>query len=536
MAVARLVRVIVESQPSDVGVLLARIIRFTEFHPLRREGMVQDIRVLLLASRAHEIYSRASEVLDEGGVKTAEGKNREVEKFQAHDVGGLLEVLEGYLVTIEKNLALFTDQKDKLGVTEVLLAIQEASLMVFKDLERIFAYPSAAGKLRFEGYVPSSHLGFKESMGDYLVSVEPVGTKGKDAAYVPTLLVNPRLISAFESLTLMRGLPRYGEVDPTPILALVFPFFFGVMFADVGHGLALLAFGLFLMHRTTYRIWGRLVLALSFSTALFGLLRGSFFGVPFTSPLGQVLPLPPAISARFTLFSIPFLLEVAIAIGTFHLASGYAIAFINQERGGNYLDAFLDRLPTIVLYAFLIPLAFAVAGTALNPSVLLTSTGPTPVFNDLLGLDIPIAETARISIPAIAAALVVLVLGEPIRDYLTTHKLKSAVKGLGRGLFQALAKPFEFFLNTISYIRLGVLLITTTLLGSLVAGVLSAGVFGDILAVLLNLAVISLEGVIVYVQDMRLQLYEWLSRFYAGTGTPFFPLISGGAHFKANWT
>jgi len=48
--------------------------------------------------------------------------------------------------------------------------------------------------------------------------------------------------------------------------------------------------------------------------------------------------------------------------------------------------------------------------------------------------------------------------------------------------------------------------------------------------------VISLEGVIVYIQDMRLQLYEWLSQFYAGTGTAFIPLLSRGEHFTVRWS
>ncbi|MDA4135199.1 MAG: hypothetical protein OK441_06485, partial [Thaumarchaeota archaeon] len=172
----------------------------------------------------------------------------------------------------------------------------------------------------------------------------------------------------------------------------------------------------------------------------------------------------------------------------------------------------------------------------LNLGVLFTSTAPTPLFNDLLGLDIPVAETARVCVPVIAASLFVLIAGEPIRGYLSTRRWRSAVRGLGAGLFEAVAKPFEFFMNTISYIRLGVLLITTTLLGSLVADVLSSGVVGVLIAVFLNVAVISLEGVIVYIQDMRLQLYEWFSQFYAGTGTPFVPLVSGGAHFRAVWT
>ncbi len=537
MAVARLVRARLEAPRTEVGVMLAKLIKFTEFHPSRSKGMVQDIGILLLASEAQDIYTRAGDLLSKGGVRAAEGKKKEVERFEAHDIEGLLKGLQDYLGTIERNLSLFKQEKDKLGVTEVLLAIPEASLMVFTDLQRIFVYPLDGGRLAFEGFLPAHSLeSFRASLGSYVVSAEPVKTQGKEVAYIPTLLVNPRLVSVFESITLMRGLPRYGEVDPTPILAFVFPFFFGIMFADVGHGIALLAVGLYLIYRTAYKSWGKQLLVLSFSAALFGFVRGLIFGVVFTSPLESVVKLPQEITAAFTLSSIPFLLEVAIAIGAFHLASAYAIGFINQERAGNYLDALLDRLPTVVLYVFLVPLGLAVAGTALDFGVLFTSSAPTPLFNGLLGIDIPVYETARVSLPVVLVALAVLIVGEPIRDYLSTRKWKSAVRGLGAGLLGGVAKPFEFFTNTLSYVRLGVLLITTTLLGSLVAGVMSYGVVGIILAVFLNVAVMSLEGLIVYLQDMRLQLYEWLPQFYAGTGTPFMPLISGGAHFSAKWT
>ena len=524
-----------EAPRAEVGRLLAKVIGFTEFHPLKREGMVQDIALLLLASKAHEIYAQASEVLGEGLFKTGD-RGTQVEKFEAHDLEELVRGLEEYLEIIEKNLSLFTETDDKWGVTQVLLAIQEASLMVFEDLQRIFVNPSDGATIRLEGFVPAHAIEeFKGSMGGYLVAAEPVRTQEKDTAYVPTLLVNPRVVSIFESLTLERGIPKYGEVDPTPILAFVFPFFFGVMFADVGHGVALLAFSLYLVYRTAYTSWGELVLVLSFSTILFGFVRGSIFGVPFASPVERVVSLPAALSAGFTLSSIPFLLEVAVLIGAFHLASGYAIAFVNQERAGKYLDALLERLPTLVLYSFLIPFGFAVAGTALDFGVLFTSSAPTPIFNNLLGVDVPIATTALISLPVIVATLLFLIAGHVAREYLPARTMKSLVRGLGEGVVDAVTKPFEFFLNTISYIRLGVLLITTTLLGSLVAQVLAYGVVGAVVAALLNVAVIALEGVIVYIQDMRLQLYEWLSQFYSGTGTPFVPLVSRGPHFTIVW-
>jgi V/A-type H+-transporting ATPase subunit I len=527
-----------EAPRAELGVLLAKVIQFTEFHPSRKEGMVQDTGLLLLGSRAQAVYAEASELLKNVGMAAVKGKAAEVEKFEAHDVGELVSLLEDYLGTIQRDLSLFKEEKDRWGVTEVLLAIQQASLMIFTDLQRILVYPPDGGKVRFEGFVPTRSIkALRSLMGKYVVSIEPVKTQSKEAPYIPTLLVNPRVVSVFESLTLMRGLPRYGEVDPTPILAFVFPFFFGIMFGDVGHGIALLALGLYLIYRTAYGVWGRFIIVLSFSTTLFGFIRGSFFGVTFPSPFKQIVLLPPFFSAQFTLTpsSIILLLEISIVIGTFHLASAYAISFLNQVRAGNYLNAFLSRLPTVVLYSFLIPFGFAVAGTGLNFSVLFTSTTPTPVFNDLLGLYIPIATTARVSLPVIAATLFFLIAGHPVREFLATRSLKKALRGLGAGLLEALTKPFEFFMNTLSYIRLGVLLITTTLLGSLVAGVLAYGITGVLVAVLLNVAVISLEGLIVYIQDMRLQIYEWFSQFYVGTGTPFIPLVSRGDHFTIGW-
>jgi V/A-type H+-transporting ATPase subunit I len=535
LAIARLSRVTLETSRGELGLVLAKIIRFGTFHPSRREGMVQDIGMLVLASRAQAVSSKAGELLGKEAIKGP--GSRELETFEAHTIGDLVNSLEEYVDIIEKNLSLFTDDEDRKGAENVLLAVQEASAMVFEDLQRILVYPPRDGSLRLEGFIPSSSVkSFRTEMGRFLHSIEPVKSQSRDDPYVPSLLVNPRIISIFEDLTLQRGLPRYGQVDPTPILAFVFPLFFGIMFSDVGHGIALFALGLFLIYRTAYRNWGELILVLGSSTTVFGFIRGSFFGITFVSPLARLIHLPPALAAGFTLSSIPLLLEVSIVVGTFHLGSGYAIAFLNQERSGNYLDAFLNRLPTVVLYASMIPLGFAVVGTGLNLGVLLTSMAPTPVFDDLLGVRIPVSATARFSLPVVAATLFFLVIGHPIREYQSTRNLRRAADAAVSGLADALAKPFEFFINTISYIRLGVLLITTTLLGSLVAGLMSEGIVGVLAAAFVNVAVIGLEGVIVYIQDMRLQLYEWFSQFYSGNGTPFAGLISGGGRFRVRWT
>ena len=52
----------------------------------------------------------------------------------------------------------------------------------------------------------------------------------------PVELANPRWLQPFELLTRLYGMPDYGELDPTPWLALPFALFFGICMGDAGYG------------------------------------------------------------------------------------------------------------------------------------------------------------------------------------------------------------------------------------------------------------------------------------------------------------
>jgi V-type H+-transporting ATPase subunit a len=43
------------------------------------------------------------------------------------------------------------------------------------------------------------------------------------------------------------GIPQYKEANPASLTIATFPFFFGVMFGDMGHGSILATFGLFMI-------------------------------------------------------------------------------------------------------------------------------------------------------------------------------------------------------------------------------------------------------------------------------------------------
>jgi V-type H+-transporting ATPase subunit a len=41
---------------------------------------------------------------------------------------------------------------------------------------------------------------------------------------------------AFQELVSTYGIPRYGEINPAVFTIVTFPYLFGIMFGDIGHG------------------------------------------------------------------------------------------------------------------------------------------------------------------------------------------------------------------------------------------------------------------------------------------------------------
>lgn len=63
----------------------------------------------------------------------------------------------------------------------------------------------------------------------------------------PTYFRTNEFIGSFQKIVDTYGVPSYKEINPAPFYMVSFPFLFGVMFGDIGHGGILFAVGLSLI-------------------------------------------------------------------------------------------------------------------------------------------------------------------------------------------------------------------------------------------------------------------------------------------------
>ena len=322
---------------------------------------------------------------------------------------------------------------------------------------------------------------------------------------IPVLLNPPRLLRPFAALVAIYGLPRYGEVEPTAFAAASYLFMFGMMFGDAGHGAVLCLAGLWLARERAgkRRDTGKIVFCCGLSSAVFGLVYGSFFGL--------------ASFKKYALWRDPLegdpmgLLAVAVITGIVVISAGILLNIVNKLRAGDRLGAALDRFGAAGLVFYWCAVAWA-AGLA----------------------------GARSMLPPAALALCCWVLKEPV---LRSMRRGSAEGGAAEAAAESLVGAFEgvmlYLANTVSFVRLAAYAMSHAALLAAAWALCSAadktwgdGSFAGLCAVVAgNAAAIGLEGLVAGVQALRLEYYEFFGKFFEGNGRPFKPFtlkVTGG--------
>jgi len=424
--------------------------------------------------------------------------------------------------------------KQKFGTT--LLALRELSETARETLDQARVSGGMQRMAMISGYIPSKkEAEMKERFGRWIVHTEDVGPESADGL-VPTLMENREGPLLFQPVTLEQGIPGKHEVDPTPIVSLVFPIFFGMMFGDFGHGLILTLFMLFVRHRSTgnMRKWANIFLVAGISAMVFGVLFGEFFEFSFA----RFVPIPPVIEIihrvagaqdTFQAASVYLVMEVAILIGVAHLVTALSLDVYQAAKEHNRVELWLEKVPVLTMYlsGVLYGLAFVGVGFSFN---VLSSPAPAPLIG------IPNNVLGAISLVVLVPSMLVLLAGKAVAVKLGRLKEGSVLGALSNGGLEVFERITQFMSNTISYVRLAVMLLVHAAL-LLIINLMQPWGNPLLIApwVVFNLLILLFEAFIVYVQDLRLHLYEFFTKFYRGTGKPFTKIFPDKPRVSIEW-
>lgn len=280
---------------------------------------------------------------------------------------------------------------------------------------------------------------------------------------------------AFFELMRMYGYPSYAELNPVVFFTIGSILMYGMMFADIAHGLilALLAFWI----RKFSREFGVMMFCAGLSSSLWGFVFGTVFGREDLIPALWVSPMQAPVKV----------MALSIGIGVVYLSLGIILSVVNRLLNGNIKEAIFGMWGgTSLLFYFLLILAI-VADFSTWTKILLIGSG-----------------------------LLIFIWGLSK----TTH-----------GLDELISSPVEMvlslFSNTISFVRLAAFAINHAALMIVVfvtADLVKGAHLNGVLLILGNAFVIGLEALLVGIQTLRLQFYEFFSKFYQGTGREFNPL------------
>ncbi|MBN2116018.1 MAG: hypothetical protein JW730_05595 [Anaerolineales bacterium] len=364
------------------------------------------------------------------------------------------------------------------------------------------------------GWVPTDDLEeltrrLKAASREILIEVLPTSRFGPNQN-VPVSLQPSRLLQPFQMLVNTYARPRYGELDPTLLIAITFPILFGAMFGDIGQGLVLallgwlMSTGRFLKSMSSL---GGLIIACGLSAAFFGVLYGSIFGFEEDVHLFGIELRPLWMSPIHHILDI---LIVAVGAGVVLLILGFLIGIFNYARSRNmgHLLFGHNGIAGLTLYVSLLGLGASAFGL------------------------LPVATIVFV-VPAVLAAIA-LMFAEVFIHLVEGHR-PLYEGGFFTYLIQAGVELFEVVIsllsNTLSYVRVGAFAVAhgglsaaIFILAELFSGLL--GPIGYWLVVILgNLFIIGFEGLIVGIQTMRLSYYEFFGKFFTGGGMRFEPLV-----------
>ncbi|MDP6898463.1 MAG: V-type ATPase 116kDa subunit family protein [Candidatus Nitrosopelagicus sp.] len=465
--------------------------------------------------------------------------------------------------TAELKLKEFQEKEKKIGkeIASIIKKIRQPILTlhekaeVAKDVLELLRKPGGTKNFAVvQGYIPKKMAGkFTETTKEWMTVTEEIKDPEEEKK-TPTLFDNKRFVKTFEVITQSQGIPRKGEADPTPMIALMWPIFYGVMFADLGHGLLLMGLGLVfkLKGQGTLSRWGMLIAISGAAAAIAGVGTGEVFGFhidyfqPFKGLLEEGGALHPisflvgSISvAQLNFEQVINILKVSIFLGIIHLVWAFVLHIKKLWKEGHKDTMIFEAIPNLTLYGGIVVIMMCAIGASYDVMNMYSKihTESVPWVTFFLGEWAQVWIVTRIAGIIIIASIVLMMIGGIKHNKKHPEDGGSAANVVMEVL---LGKSVECLAHTISYARIGImllvhaaLLLTVNNSFASLGGAESPGA----LALLIggNIGIMMIEGLIVYIQSLRLHLYEFFTKWYDGGAAPFKQVVPEMLYNQFKW-
>ena len=435
-----------------------------------------------------------------------------------------------------------------------ILTLHERA-QVAKDILELLRKPGGTKNFAvIQGYIPKKmEKKFKDTTGKWMSVVEDVS----DPELVkkkPTLFDNKIFVRTFEVITQSQGIPKRGESDPTPMIALMWPIFYGLMFADLGHGLLLMGLGLVfkLKGQGNLSRWGMLIAISGASAAIAGVGTGEMFGFhidhiqPFEGILEEggalhsVSWLVGAISvAELDFDQVIMILKVSIFLGIIHIVWAFMLHIKKLAQDGKKTTIITEAVPNVTLYGGIVVIMMCAIGSGYDVMNMYSRihVEAVPWVTVFLGDWAQVWIISRIAGVIVIASIVIMMIGGLKHNKAHPEEGGSPANVMMEVL---LGKSVECLAHTISYARLGIMLLVHAALLLTVNNSFTSlgGVESPAALVLLiggNIGIMMIEGLIVYIQSLRLHLYEFFTKWYDGGAEPFKQIVPEMFYNQFKW-
>lgn len=463
------------------------------------EESKEDIYIVFYLGELEEETHRLLKSLNWQRIELGDGLRDNIETCKLENEKKL-DILKKQITILEKDI--FETKSEVINKLSKIYSRMQLELKILEIKERLFrgnnvfvltAWIRARDYKKLEEKVASV-------TDKYVMMARKTSELGEEVM-PPTLLKNNWIVRPFELIVKLYGLPNYNEIDPTPFLAITFCLMFGIMFGDVGQGFIYFLAGFLIAKKIP--VASGILKRLGASSIIFGFVYGSVFGLEDIPVIKDIALVHGGPLNRPNIMPI---LIAGVVFGVVVLTVSFAIGIINALRRKD-IEAACFGKNGIAGYIFFMGLICTV--------LCIVKVIPVSVMVPIL---------------VMILMLVIMVFKEPLTHLMNgSRPFIEGDKGsyyIESG-FEGVETILSTLSNSISFIRVGAFALNHA--GLFMAfKVMSEMVQGSVakfmILVIGNILILTLEGLVVFIQGLRLQYYEMFSKYFDGDGVAYDPL------------